>query len=106
MVNNFQAQELSVTAWVFAIAGQLNELQSVLCTSMARRVEGQLNNFGAQNVASRAWAFAAVGQADIPLLLVLAWKTKQFISDFTVQELTNTAWGFAAVGLQDSTLFA
>ena len=70
---DFNAQELAITAWVFAAVGQLDALVFTALTRVAERCMG---DFNAQDLANTAWAFATVDQLDAALFAALAKEAK------------------------------
>ena len=90
-LGDFKVQDLSNTAWAFAMARQQN---AQLFAALARMAELRLGDFNVQELTNIAWAFATVatasqsdvtpGQSDVQLFAMLARAAKRRLDDFTV----------------------
>ena len=61
-VSVFDAQQLAITAWAFAMAKRTDE--KPFLTALPRAAERRVSEFVAQALANAAWAFATVKQPD------------------------------------------
>ena len=90
-LSDFKVQNLSNTAWAFALARLQN---AQLFAALARTAELRLADFKVQGLTNIAWVFATVAMAsqsdgtpdqlDVQLFAMLARAAKRRLDDFTV----------------------
>ena len=68
-IEDFNAQDVSNTAWAFTRLGQKNE---PLFAALATAAERRMKEFSAQAISNTVWAFAAASRSDEPLFVKLA----------------------------------
>ena len=96
-LGDFKVQDLSITAWAFANAGQASpELYNAISAEVVRR---WLGDFDPQDISNTAWAFAKAGHASPELYnAISAEVVRRRLGHFNPQDISNTAWAFATVG--------
>jgi hypothetical protein len=95
-LRDFNAQELSITAWAFATAGHAPQaLFGAISAEVARRGLGEFN---AQSISNTAWAFAIVGDAPQALVDAISSElVRRGLCEFNAQDISTTAWAFAVL---------
>ena len=104
LLDGFDPQGLSNTAWAFAKAGRASaELFDAISAKVVRR---RLGGFNEQALSNTAWAFATVGHASPELFhAISAEAVRRRLGGFNEQHLSNTAWAFATAGHASPELF-
>jgi very-short-patch-repair endonuclease len=104
LVTDFNAQDLSNTAWAFATAGvRAPELFAVIAAHAQSRLAKL--KFAAQGLSNTAWAFAKVDVRAPELFAAIAAHARPRLAEFNGQGLSNIAWAFATAGVPASELF-
>jgi hypothetical protein len=103
LIADFNAQDISNTAWAFATAGVP---APELFAAIAAHAQPRLAEFKAQELSNTAWAFATAGVPAPELFAAIAAHARPRIAEFKAQELSNTAWAFATAAAPASELFA
>ena len=99
----FEAQELSITAWASRRPG----MNAGALRSDRRGARPRLREFTQQGLVNLAWASATAGRSDAKGLLdALAAVATPKVASFTAQNVANLAAPYALLGLAPPSLFA
>ena len=95
-LGDFNAQDLSNTAWAFAKANRAAPaLFDIISAEVVRR---GLGDFNKQALSNTAWAFATAGHTAPALFdIISAEVVRRGLNDFDAQILSNLAWAFAVL---------
>mmetsp|Transcript_101467 Transcript_101467/g.287506 ORF Transcript_101467/g.287506 Transcript_101467/m.287506 type:complete len:205 (+) Transcript_101467:541-1155(+) len=94
-MDDFDAQELSNTAWAIA---RFSFPNFTLLTAISAASRASIGDFKSQNLNNPAWSMAVLGICDQPLMNAIASSSLPTISDFNMQGRANTVWAYDNLG--------
>ena len=92
-LNEFKPQELSITVWAYATAGESDAAIK------------QRDDFNSQDVTNFLWAYATNGQIERNLFVSLVPTVEANLSKCNEQGLANIAWAYAVANVDAPSVF-
>eukprot|EP00438_Fugacium_kawagutii_P034668 Skav219055 [mRNA] locus=scaffold1033:33702:34856:+ [translate_table: standard] len=94
-VGSFASQNLTNTAWAFAVLGFRNkQLMEHITAAILNMYSAELIP---QELANLAWCCGKIGFTDATFLQVIAKQSVRIVDEFVSQDLSNTVWAFATL---------
>jgi len=103
----FNPQDLSITVWAYATAGEPHPLLFKKFATHIVNELGDLHDFIPQHLTNILWSYAKVGEHKYTDLFdkIARVIVKRDLASFELRNLSITAWSFATVNILHSTLF-
>ena len=106
-LNVFNPQDLSITVWAYATAGEPHPLLFKKFATHIVNELGDLHDFIPQHLTNILWSYAKIGEHKYMDLFdkIARVIVKRDLASFELRHLSITAWSFATMNIPHSTLF-